>query len=453
MPLRRNRLVPPAFFAETALGVMLLAIAVRGLFLAGAYALSAGRLQVAEPDTQTYVRPAESLLNLGSFSSGQTPEITRTPGYPLLLMPGLMLDRLEGVTVILQVILSGIGTAALFSIALNICGNVRVAKWGAILHVVDPLTAIYCGKILTETLFTTLFLCLIWIATRYLRGASLRDLILAGMLTAACAFVRPIASFFPPLLLILLGVHLWTTRQVASPAGKVMHLLLFLAVSWSPIWAWQYRNHRVAEYSGFAAISDINLYFINAAALHGGAPPREWLMNDEGQLAETFSSDGEQLRAYRRAAVHVIRGNWIEFSRLHLLGMLSTLTDPGTKAVSTYFGTSDEIEPKNVANATIWRRARNAILDRPTWLGLHLVMIGVIALQLCCAIRGLVCKMPQHGWLWTRGTFLLLVLGSGLWILSGGPVGGHRFRLPLTPIMALFAATTAIGNRKDDSSK
>jgi len=46
------------------------------------------------PDTESYLKPAQELINHNRFYSDGTPEIIRTPGYPLLLTLGLALNRL-----------------------------------------------------------------------------------------------------------------------------------------------------------------------------------------------------------------------------------------------------------------------------------------------------------------------------------------------------------------------
>src|ERR1700731_337058 len=50
----------------------------------------------------SYVVPALELITYHRFFSHGAPEIVRTPGYPLLLMPGLLLHRFELVTIMLQ---------------------------------------------------------------------------------------------------------------------------------------------------------------------------------------------------------------------------------------------------------------------------------------------------------------------------------------------------------------
>ena len=59
------------------------------------------------PDTASYVEPARQLIAQWSFLCHDgTPEIIRTPGYPILLVLGLSLDRLDLVTITLQILIS-----------------------------------------------------------------------------------------------------------------------------------------------------------------------------------------------------------------------------------------------------------------------------------------------------------------------------------------------------------
>ena len=46
-------------------------------------------------DSWTYLKAAQSLINQASFFSDATPEIFRTPGYPIFLVPGLLIGYPE----------------------------------------------------------------------------------------------------------------------------------------------------------------------------------------------------------------------------------------------------------------------------------------------------------------------------------------------------------------------
>src|SRR4028119_1635662 len=58
------------------------------------------------PDTESYLVTARKLIESGQFATGVQPEIFRTPGYPLLLVPGILLGQQELVAIFIQIMLS-----------------------------------------------------------------------------------------------------------------------------------------------------------------------------------------------------------------------------------------------------------------------------------------------------------------------------------------------------------
>src|SRR5438445_5163536 len=86
--------------------ILAIAVVVRGLFAIGAWLVTKDLTVFHVPDTGTYIAPARELLTRGTFTVGGRPELARTPGYPLLLIPGISVGRLEATTITLQIVLS-----------------------------------------------------------------------------------------------------------------------------------------------------------------------------------------------------------------------------------------------------------------------------------------------------------------------------------------------------------
>jgi hypothetical protein len=86
--------------------VLGLALFLRALLPISGYLYTRDATIFYTPDTATYIVPARELVTHHRFFSDGAPEVIRTPGYPLLLTAGLLLDRLELVTVTLQLLLS-----------------------------------------------------------------------------------------------------------------------------------------------------------------------------------------------------------------------------------------------------------------------------------------------------------------------------------------------------------
>lgn len=108
------------------------------------------------PDTESYVKPAQELINHHRFYSEGTPEIVRTPGYPLLLTPGLALNRLWVVTLVVQIVLSSLTIYLVYRTAKTLFNSERASLIAATLYSVEPLSIIYTSLLLSETLFTAI---------------------------------------------------------------------------------------------------------------------------------------------------------------------------------------------------------------------------------------------------------------------------------------------------------
>jgi 4-amino-4-deoxy-L-arabinose transferase-like glycosyltransferase len=123
-------------------------------------------------DTPDYVRPAEAMLISGAFDGDRQPEIERTPGYPVFLMPGLIAGRLATVTIALQICLSTL-TVVFVYLTSKLLFSRKKAYWSAALYAVEPLSVIYCSLILSETLFTFLVVLFVYQTACYMKQGKL----------------------------------------------------------------------------------------------------------------------------------------------------------------------------------------------------------------------------------------------------------------------------------------
>src|SRR6266851_2451317 len=108
------------------------------------------------PDTASYIVPARELIAHHRFFSDGAPEIIRTPGYPLLLTAGLLLDRLELVTVTLQILVSCFSVFMVYRTACLLFEREEIAVIAAGLYAIDPLSILFGSLLTAETLFTAI---------------------------------------------------------------------------------------------------------------------------------------------------------------------------------------------------------------------------------------------------------------------------------------------------------
>src|SRR2546421_2403629 len=134
--------------------MLAIAVVIRGSFALGAWLVTKDRTVFHVPDTGSYLAPARDLLAHGTFTRDGRPELARTPGYPLLLVPGIWLGSVEATTIALQIVLSALTVAGVFVLARLVFNDGPVALLAAGLYSGDPLSAIYTTILVSETLFT-----------------------------------------------------------------------------------------------------------------------------------------------------------------------------------------------------------------------------------------------------------------------------------------------------------
>ena len=183
-----------------------------------------GNLLHANADSLQYLGLAESLTG-SHFMRNGVPEILRTPGYPLFVALGVWLGYPIGLTIFLQVILGSLAGVIVYVLAEHVTASLghrdsrRVALLAGLFYALDPLSIVYSSFVLSETLFTTLLLAHLLILLRYFQTGSMRHVVIAGALVVAAAFVRPVALYWPLVVVgVLLCVRYLTVSVTSSRA-------------------------------------------------------------------------------------------------------------------------------------------------------------------------------------------------------------------------------------------
>ena len=363
-----------------------------------------------QADTNSYVRPARMLVERGRFESpGGRPETLRTPGYPLLLTIGVLADRLIATTIVVQILL---GAGTVFVVALLARRwTPQAAVWAAAFYALDPLSVFYVSTLLTETLFTAVFVAHLYALVRVLEGPQrLAWSTAAGVLAAAATFVRPIAYYWP---FVAVAILLWVLRRGGVRVGAVLLVSALL-----PCALWQARNFDLTGRAAFSTIGAWNLYIYSSAAVLARVENAPTEMISERFRAEVEHLEPTQRNEHaRRMAARILTEHPLTFLHTHLSGMVQVIVGRGFSGwVQLYGGQNFDV--------------------RGTWpYGVYLMFVGILALQLGCAVVGIL-----RGWS-RNSAVTLILLGAAAYflLLSGGPIGTSRFRVPIMPLVCVFA--------------
>jgi 4-amino-4-deoxy-L-arabinose transferase-like glycosyltransferase len=413
------------------------------------------------PDTLGYLEPAQEMLHAGTFSRAGDPEIVRTPGYPLLLLPGLLINRIEGFTVLLQALLAGATVVAVYGLALELY-NRRAAVAAAAFYALEPLSVLYAARLLSETLFTA---CLTWGLLLLARLAGRRDdpfqslartAAIAGSLLSTAALVRPVA--YPVALAVGLSAAWFALRRSGPPKARWHPVLLLTATAILPLLVWQGRNVVVADYGGLSAIVDVNSYFYQGAATDAAVQgvPFYQQQNDLGYRdVEVYLTSHPEQRQWPMARrfdymgsaglARVLAHPWT-YLGIHLRGMARVAVDPGGVEYLRLFGaypTHGGLLGR-VVDQGLWSTLVYVLHERPGLLfteflfGLFLVVIYLLA------VRGGLMATPRS----QRAFIICLALAGYLWCASGGPHSLSRFRHPIMPLLCTLAGAGLAARRE-----
>jgi hypothetical protein len=424
--------------------VLAIAIALRVLFAVGAWAVG-GESVFYGQDSGTYVEPARELLSRGAFVRQGEPELQRTPGYPVFLMPAVLSGHLTLTVIALQILLSGLTVLATFVLAHRVFDDSRVGVAAAAFYSVEPWSITCAALVETETLFTAIVVWALVLIVTYVRRGRLGHLVAGAAMLAVGAYVRPAGYYLAFGIAILLAVV-----AVAHRAWRrIPQLALALAVAVAIISPWRLRN-RALGYDGFSAAGAAIMYFANGAAVNAalaGVPftdmqARMGNLNDELYLRlhpdQRTWGQGARYEYMGREGGIIVRRNPLVYARIHLAGVERVVLDPGVIELLRPYG----LYPK--AGGLLNRLVTYGIVDAVWYLvrtnplaTAVMVVAGTMLITLYTLALSAVVTRRRY----LDPAVLVLVASIGYFaLIAGGPIGYGRFRHPAMPLICVLAA-------------
>ena len=208
-----------------------------------------------QPDSHDYNILGKQLSVAGAYVvDGKY--CVRMPGYPAFL--GLLLavtGRSMDAALILQAAVSGLMVLSVYWLERRICTGVGLLA--ALLVAIDPLSVAFSAAVLSETTFTMLMLLGLVIVLRLVEGGRFWWWLLLGLVWAAAVYVRASALY---MVMPLTVVAAWwglagKFRRIAGPVAACGIVLLALA-PWQLAHIAQFR----AGFFALTSLEGISLY-------------------------------------------------------------------------------------------------------------------------------------------------------------------------------------------------
>jgi 4-amino-4-deoxy-L-arabinose transferase-like glycosyltransferase len=392
----------------------------------GVLSMTAG-LPVRIADERQYHKLATSLVEGRGFAFESGPTSLRPPLYPAMVAALWSISDSRSLQLV-RAVQAGLGllTAWLAYLVARRLYNPRVALLTAAVVAFYPALVLANALLLTETLFTFLItgfvLAVVMLLDRPTAGVALA----AGLLLGLAALTRSVVWPFP---LVLAPLLLWLVpASVPRRAGLVALLLAAYVATIAP---WAVRNSRLQRVPVVVdTMGGMNLRMGNyahtphdriwdAVSMGGqkswvvGIPPRP---PDGGEWTEGWKDRWARDEAIRFMLAH------------------PTLT----------------IWRSVIKSADFWALDRDFIAGiqqglfrPPLWAGIvaSAAMLVAFPVVVTLAVLGTFLTPPAN---W-RAHVLLVVLVLFVWGLHAVVFGHPRYRLPLTPVLALYAGAAVAG--------
>lgn len=422
-----------------------------GLFLA--LCLTGGP-RIMAPDSASYDDSARSLVRTGRFAVSPAipdrPQLVRTPGYPAFIaLVYLACGERRSAVIVVQIAVSILTVLLAYRTAREGWGP-RAAAAAALVLALDPVSFVYSGVLLTETLFTFLLCLAACAGARFAFSGSGGGAFLLGLGISLATLVRPIGYY------LLAPVLLWAAiieARRGAPLRRIAFRCGAAALPWVLlVGGWQMRNLRAAGSAEFSHITGLSLLHYRAADV---VAMRDAVSLDEARarlMARVPAADGlspgEASARLSALAISVLREHPWLVVKSSARGAAKMLCVPGEYELLGYCGadvTKDgclgdlaRLSPR--AYAEKWLAGRKSQFAAFLPSAAYLLLVGLCALCSLAKFRGM---EREARWAYC----LLVIIAAYLVVFSAGPEAGPRFRVPLMPFLSVLAAIGLVGGR------
>lgn len=368
-------------------------------------------------DSYGYWYLAKNILEQNLFSQCVSPpfdlDYFRTPLYPLSLALFQLLHADNFTIVFSQIILSMLTCYFTFGIAKEISGNECIASIAALIIALDFPSVIFSNFILTETLFSFLFLAYCFLFVGFLKSNERKFIFYASAFCGLLVLCRPVAVFIP---IIQLTVLLFSRKKLLERIVIAVFLPLIII---SP---WLVRNKIAFGEFSLCYLPSHNLMNHHAASIIAEKQNISYYdaeVKFRTQMINEFGGDALRQPAsfaefIRHASFQTITENFGTFLKIHIVNVFEFFAKPIRGYIDFQLGN------KKISLLT-------KILIAIQFLFLAIIYIGFV--------KGVLIMKGQFIYLLF---FLLLIFYFANMTIP--PFSQAHLRIPVMPLIAILSA-------------
>lgn len=366
------------------------------------------------PDSKSYIISAKQLCDVGKFLNvNSLPEVYRTPGFSIILMPAICLGLKIEFYIIFLNSLSLLLSAYLISKIIKIMKININSFFIFLIFLLDPTLSRYQYHILNETVVLFFISLMLYSFIFGLSKSNPYYFFIGFVILTISTFIRPITIYLPYLIFLFVCLLFFSSKFfhikikysfiIASLAGVLLHF--FLTQSWSN------RNHEEANIRIFTTQSPVVLYEYITAGIISKAEKKKWTKYDLRKLdALSINELNDKAKEeFKKALIQ----HPIETIQVGLEGALMTFLTPGTGQYPRMLNISEVNHQKSYYLFVIYG------------------MIWILSLWFL-SVYGFI-KIEKNIFF-----IFVLIIFVYLTLVSSGPHSYSRYRIPFYPLIIIF---------------
>gem|GEM_PF-5622145 len=406
-------------------------------------------------DSTRYLAVAKNLLAGHGYSSAFEPPFApdnyRTPGYPFFLLPWLAAFRSYLPAVATQIAIGALVPVFAYLIGLRLSLPRRAVIFAAYWNALFPATIVWGVSVITESLFTALFLAGFLVFLRWLGSPrSLRLAAVFAVVWGVAGLVRPVME---PLLAVALVTLLVSARKEwkKTLAAAAIAVAVYVAVM-SPWLVWNRLQFGKWESTSLAWMNIQITYASGIRAMRDGTPWETAHVKVEEEMAAKYGLTEEvrmQPRSQellKRLAIEAISAAPREAATILASSFASFMTHDSTADILRRIDAIPPIESGVSGTLVLLEKGPAGIVDifskHGVWIVIPAVMrlfwilmfLGTVVSTVVATLRPVPARYGQI-------LAALAIFGMGAMATTIGLGIEARHRYPIEPLYLLLGAS------------
>ncbi len=407
-------------------------------FIVGPWKVEVLNERIFMTDAHGYNRIALNLLEHHIFSSKNSPpyvpNTVRTPAYPYLLAAMYAIFGYKPYIVILfQLVISSIICILIYQLG-KILFNETTAQVAGLLAAFEYSSILYCNHLLTDTIFTFIFILHSYFLVKFLMTNHQVSLVYSAIFLGLATLCRPITVYF---FIILMGVFFFKFRKNFR-TGLLRYSILF-SIFLVMLVPWMARNYAVSGKFLVSSTQEAVLSwhfpnFFNSKKISKAisSPISETVPTTNSNFVKTESELPANLTEKNISAY------LSSDARRYITGVIRFFTILGAGEYPHLLGLPYFQHTKDDVNKGVIHLAKNTLQNRKSLVERLIIgsISGFLIFLYATMLLGIYVGLKKKKWL-PIILFLSIII---YFALATGPAGFDvRYRIPIMPFMILLS--------------